>query len=400
MICDPKRYLRCVADLMAEEAESGPDFWAEHGMDREHGGIVTYLDRSGNWYLKEKQGWFTGRAMYAFARGYNDLCKKQRWLDAAENLYNFLVTHQLVPGENGKLYHYMDLEGNPKAPSHITGNNGPAIRPYLHDESFAVMGLAELYRATGREAVRQTLYHVFEAQQFLFKNPRYYIDGTLSPENTQPKVDLGTLMSLLCSAQTARACDPERAELYTQRIACYMDEVFRHYYDPERKLIHEVIMDCPGHGLEVAWFMLAEGLYTKNQELVELCADVILALFHLGWDKQYGGFETITNFVGSPACWIGGQLKYWWPNIELMIGLMYAYIGTGRQEFLEKYRMVHEWVFSRFPDREQGEWYGYLNRDGSVLSPCKGDYAKGPYHLYRGFYAIRDLILAHLEKNP
>ena len=252
MIYDPKRYLRCVAELLEEEAESGLDFWAEHGMDWEKGGIVTYLDRAGNWYLDEKQGWFTGRAMFSFARGYNDLRKKQRWLDAAENLYDFMVKHQFVPGENGKLYHYMDREGNPRSPSQITGSSGPAIQPNLHDESFAVMGLAELYRATGREDVKQTLYRVFEAQQFIFKNPRYYIDGTLSPEGAQPKVDLGTIMSLLCSAQTARACDPEREAMYTERIACYIEEVFKYYYVPERKLITEADMDCPGHSMEIA----------------------------------------------------------------------------------------------------------------------------------------------------
>lgn len=397
MICDPKRYLRTVADVLAEEAESGLDFWADHGMDWEKGGLVTFLDQDGNWYLDDKQGWFTGRAMYSFARGYNDLCKKQRWLDAAENLYDFMVKHQFVPDGKGKLYHYMNRDGAPIKPSSIVGNSGPALRNTLHDESFAVMGLSELYRATGRQDVKETLYRVFDAQQFIFKNPKHFEDGTLSPADEQPKVDLGSLMSLLCSAQTARACDPEREAYYTERIAFYMEQVFRYYYIPERKLITEAVIDCPGHSMEVAWFMLAEGLYTGDQKLVELCADDILVLFDIGWDKQHGGFDLISNFKGTPAFRIGGGLKYWWPNIELMIGLMYAYIGTGRQEFLEKYRMVHEWVFARFPDREKGEWYGYLNHDGSLRSPCKGDYAKGPYHLYRGIYAIRDLICAYLS---
>ena len=396
MICDPKRYLHSVADIMAEEAESGLDFWAEHGMDWEKGGIVTYLDRDGNWYLDEKQGWFTGRAMFSFARGYNDLCQKQRWLDAAENLYDFMVKYQFVPDGKGKLYHNMSRDGVPKNSAPTAGGNEQALSSTLHDESFAVMGLAELYRATKRQDVRDTLYRVFDAQQFIFKNPKYFVDGTLSPADKQPQIDLGSLMSLLCSAQTARACDPEREAYYTERIACYIDQVFRYYYVPERKLIAEHEVDCPGHSMEVAWFMLAEGLYTKNQDLVNLCADAILVLFDLGWDKTHGGFVLITNFDNKPAFSVDGNLKYWWPNNELMIGLMYAYIGTGRQDFLEKYRLVHEWVFAHFPDREKSEWYGYLNHDGSILAPNKGDCRKGPYHLYRSFYAIRNLINAYL----
>ena len=81
MIYDVKAYLHGLRDTYREEIQSGLDFWAEHGVDWENGGIVTYLDRRGNWYLDEKQGWFTGRAMYCFARGYYDICKRERWLE-------------------------------------------------------------------------------------------------------------------------------------------------------------------------------------------------------------------------------------------------------------------------------------------------------------------------------
>ena len=399
MIYDPKRYLRGVADTYAEEIEGGLDFWAEHGVDWEKGGLVTYLDREGNWYLDEKQGWFTGRAMYSFARGYNDFKKKQKWLDAALNLYDFLIAHQFIPGENGKLYHNMDRDGNPCSPHPKACKPGASWNPSLHDESFAVMGLAELYRATGREDVKQTLYRLFNVQQFIFRNPDFFKNGKLSPKDMQPKVGLGTLMSLLCSVQTLRQCDPDREAMYTECIATYIDEVFKYYYIPERKLLTEQEVDCPGHSMEVAWFMLAEGMYTKNQELINTCADIVMTLFDMGWDKQYGGFIVLMNFEGRAAFDICGNLKYWWPNNELLIGLMYSYIGTGRIEFLERYRQVHEWVFAHFPDREHGEWYGYLNHDGTPLSHTKGDNQKGPYHLYRSFYAIKDLIETYLAKE-
>lgn len=399
MILDVKKYLQAVSDVYAEEAINGLDFWEEHGMDWEKGGLVTYLDREGNWYLDEKQGWFTGRAMFSFARAYNDICKKQRWLDAAENIYDFMVAHQFVPGGNGKMYHNMNRDGVPVDGDPRCGGNEPALRITLHDESFAIMGLAELYRATGRQDVKDTLYRVFEAQQFIFKNPDYYKDGTMSRPEEQPVAPLGILMSLICSAQTARAADPERKDLYTAKIAVYVDQVLTHYYIPERKLITEGEIDAPGHGMELAWFILAEGLYTGNQKLVELCADAVQTLFEIGWDTRCGGFKLLANFDGKPAFHVGGDLKYWWPTNELLNGLLYAYVGTGRQWFLETFRMVQEWAMAHFPDREKGEWFGYLNYDGTLLSPCKGDCRKGPFHLYRSIFAIRDLIDAYLKQN-
>ena len=35
------------------------------------------------------------------------------------------------------------------------------------------------------------------------------------------------------------------------------------------------------------------------------------------------------------------------------------------------------------PDREHGEWFGYLHRDGTISSTLKGNMWKGPFHLPR-----------------
>jgi len=47
------------------------------------------------------------------------------------------------------------------------------------------------------------------------------------------------------------------------------------------------------------------------------------------------------------------------------------------------YDKVHDYSFDRFADREYGEWYGYLNRDGSRLWTAKANGWKGCFHLPR-----------------
>ena len=37
-------------------------FWLRHGLDREHGGIFTALDRDGSLLDSDKSVWFQGRA--------------------------------------------------------------------------------------------------------------------------------------------------------------------------------------------------------------------------------------------------------------------------------------------------------------------------------------------------
>ena len=47
------------------------------------------------------------------------------------------------------------------------------------------------------------------------------------------------------------------------------------------------------------------------------------------------------------------------------------------------HKKAFDYAFSVFPDREYGEWYGYLHRDGTVAQPAKGNLFKGPFHVPR-----------------
>ena len=141
MIYHSHAYLRGLQDIYREEVLGGLDFWADHGVDWEKGGLVTYLDREGNWYLDEKQGWFTGRAMYSFAKGYNDIEKRERWLDAGLNLYDFMVKHQFSP--QGRLYYNLSREGVPCDTNPSVGSYG-MMQASWDCEGYAVLGLSEL----------------------------------------------------------------------------------------------------------------------------------------------------------------------------------------------------------------------------------------------------------------
>ena len=76
-------------------------------------------------------------------------------------------------------------------------------------------------------------------------------------------------------------------------------------------------------------------------------------------------------------------MKFWWPQCEAIIATLYAYQATKDPKYLEMHQLIHEYTFNHFPDREFGEWYGYLHFDGSVSQPAKGNLFKGPFHIPR-----------------
>ena len=49
------------------ELDRCANFWLEHGMDREHGGVYTCLDRKGEIYSTDKSVWMQGRCGWMFA---------------------------------------------------------------------------------------------------------------------------------------------------------------------------------------------------------------------------------------------------------------------------------------------------------------------------------------------
>ena len=61
-------------------------FWLRHGMDSEHGGIMTCLDRDGSIIDTDKSVWFQGRTGWMFATLYNTVERRDEWLDAARSL--------------------------------------------------------------------------------------------------------------------------------------------------------------------------------------------------------------------------------------------------------------------------------------------------------------------------
>jgi N-acylglucosamine 2-epimerase len=87
-------------------------------------------------------------------------------------------------------------------------------------------------------------------------------------------------------------------------------------------------------------------------------------------------------------------MKLWWVHNEALIATLAAHFITGDAKYERWYDMLHDYIFAHFPDKEYGEWYGYLHRDGSVSHTPKGSLWKGPYHLLRCLILCEQILAA------
>lgn len=373
--------------LKSELMESCIPFWLANAQDQEYGGILNCLDRAGKVYSEDKSVWMQGRAGWMFSYIYNHIEKKQEYLTFAKSCIDFATKHCI--DTDGRMFFTVTRDGQPLRK-----------RRYWFSETFYIMANAEYYMATKDSACLNTAKKYFDFVYGMYKDP-----GTdpykITPKSYAETRDMKTLanpMILMNVASIMRDADGERFSYYDKIITGLIKDI-RCFYKPEYNAMFEnvraedngVVLNSapcrvinPGHDIECAWFLLEEAVRRQDDDLIAFAAKVFDDAFALGWDKEYGGILYFKDILGLPVEAYEHDMKLWWPHNEAMIASLMLYRVTGDVKYWDIFNKVSDYAFSHFSDREYGEWFGYLRRDGLPTEPaCKGHTYKGPFHVMR-----------------
>lgn len=359
-------------------------FWLAHGIDHEHGGYLTCLNRDGSLLDTDKSVWFQGRGAWMFATLYQTVEPHAPWLEAARSGIEFLRQH--CAAADGKLYFSVTRDGQPLR-----------MRRYVYSESFAAIANAAYAHATGDARAAEDAVKLFAT----------YLEHSFTPGRMPPKVEpstrpmrgIGPLMIGIVTAQELRAHLGDvtiSSRSCTEWIDHFIAQIERDFMKPELEVVLESVgaqgevLDHfegrqlnPGHALEAAWFIMYEGKLRNDQRLVQTGLTILDWMWRRGWDEEYGGIFYFRDLRHLPVQEYWHDMKFWWPHCEAIIATLLAWTLTGEARYATWHQQVHDWSFRHFPDPEHGEWYGYLHRDGSLSVPLKGNLWKGPFHLPR-----------------
>ena len=376
-----------------ELTESVLPFWLKYGMGKVNGGIYTGLSEDGTLLESDKSVWFQGRALWTFCTAYEQIDKNPEYMEAAKSLVKFLEDHCF--DSDGRMFFRVSADGRP-----VTKR----LR-YFFSETFAIIGFSTYSRITGDLSYRDKAFKLLEFVEKIRTTPGILVPK-INPE-VEPSISFGGPMILLNVLSEMRESYPEKAEWINSYMAKLLNEVETYFV---RDDMHLVLEQCapdgtfmkdhfegrllnPGHAIEGAWFIMNEGINTKNQHLIDLGLKMLDWEWDIGWDGEYGGgIIQYRDALGLPVSEYHQDMKFWWPQCEAAIAELMAYSITKDKKHLERFELVDKYISDRFIDPVYGEWYGYFHRDGTLATKVKGNLYKGPFHIPRMYMKCIEII--------
>lgn len=385
------------------ELQRSADFWLTYGMDTVNGGVYTCLDRKGQVYSTDKSVWMQGRCGWIYAFLCHNYGIRQEWLAASRSCLDFMEKYCINPEADGRMYFTVTAEGKPLRQ-----------RRYYFSEAFYAMANAEYYALTGETVRLMRARRAYDLYWNLWHGmPDPAGMGAKTIPETRTGRAFGIPMIYLNVTSILLRTDPERKALYEERARACVDDIFKYHVKPDLKCVLENVAEDgsprlyytegrvvnPGHDIEGVWFLLEHARRTGDQELVKKAEDIFNHAVSAGWDREYGGLLYFVDACGQPPEAYEHDMKLWWPHNEMLISSMMLYRDTGKEEYLDWFFRCLDYCQKHFADPENGEWYGYLRRDGlPTMPPTKGSTFKGPFHMPRSMTLV-DMMMTEILKD-
>ncbi|GAB5516982.1 MAG: hypothetical protein Rhob2KO_47070 [Rhodopirellula baltica] len=240
-------------------------FWCKHGIDHKHGGFFTSLNRDGTIIDTDKGVWQQGRATWLFGELYNNVERREEWLQHAIRGAEFLTQHCYDPVD-GRMWFHVTQDGRPIRK-----------RRYAYSECFAAIAYGELALATGENHYRERAIQAFNG----FVNHNLNSEEVTSKFTvTRPTRGMGFPMMTIATAQELRqSIGLPDADRWIDRSVATIREF--HLKADIQCVMETVGVDGqildhfdgrtlnPGHAIEGAWFIMWEGHLRGDTSLIE-----------------------------------------------------------------------------------------------------------------------------------
>ena len=397
---------RLLAEIEEELLTDNVPFWEARICDRHYGGFLQGYNRQGELTDTDKYGWFVGRTMSTFASLYHQVEQKPLWLEIAKAGREYMKG-SIWAGE-GRYNYQLSRQGTVK--------KGTAS---IFTDVFAVEGLYDYAQCLQDEQRAETLAYAERLSDTLFTNmqdPQVLLQEGISARMQKHAV---CFMQTLAALKSRAVFGDRYGDILTRCVEKTLYEFASDRYqapfehigiDGKPKLENEGRMIDPGHTMEALWFSMEAGKECDNKAYIERAQVVLDWVIDRAYDEEFGGFYQYVDidgavkdkdflensYAGRPVAW---NDKVWWVQAESLNALLMSALYNKNEKHFSYFLKQYDYVERYFRDKEFGEWFSLLKRDGTILSDEKGFELKGPYHVPRCLITMKLLITEYIEEG-
>lgn len=137
-----------------------------------------------------------------------------------------------------------------------------------------------------------------------------------------------------------------------------------------------------GHNIELAWLYLhaQDILGMERNKSLERVVPIYNHTMENGIDFNHGGLYVEGKRSGEAT----EPTKEFWQQAEAMVGFLDAYQTTGDEKYPNAFMNIHDFVFTKMINWEQGEWFALTDDNGTVIWDYMGTSWKVFYHTVQG----------------
>ena len=327
----------------------------------------------------------TSRILWTFANAFR-LLGRPEYKSMAERARN-LIFNNFHDKEFGGTYWSINPDGSPLD-----------TKKQIYAIAFCIYGLAEWNRASGdMEALElaKKLYRDIESHSFDTGKNGYFeaftrewgviSDMRLSDKDANESKTMNTHLHVL-EAYTGLYRvwkDEGLAAQLKNLIGIFLDRILgadahlRLFFDDDWNCNYKIY--SYGHDIEASWLLHEAALVLGDAATiakVEKEVPRIAAAAGEGFTAKGGMIYEKDNATGQ----VDGD-RHWWGQAESVVGYFNLWQLTGEPSGLENAIECWEFIKNNLIDRENGEWFWSIRRDGSVNhTDDKAGFWKCPYH--------------------
>jgi len=365
-------------------------YWTKNTIDYEYGGFVGQINHYNQIIPQASKGIILNtRILWSFSAASNHL-KTNNYKVICDRAFHYLKTF-FNDETNKGVFWELDFKGTPINK-----------RKQVYAQAFAIYALSEYYLFTKNEDAKNWAISIFDCIEKHAKdtlNSGYFEafnedwspieDMRLSDKDMNASKTMNTHLHVLEAYTTLlKIYDNDQLRNSLRLLIELIFEKFlntkNHYdlfFDDQWHLLSNTV--SYGHDIETAWLVIEAAKAVNDAALVNQANAMAIKVANTFLNEAIDDDGAVLNEKNLTTNHTDTD-KHWWPQVEALIGLKYAYALHPDKRYLETSVKIWAFIKKHLIDHKNGEWFFRVDKNGNVYTEeDKVSMWKAPYHTSR-----------------